>query len=39
MVAVWELDTGEKSMQFFTERDVGISAMSFDPTNRRLATG
>nr|CAB3241270.1 WD repeat-containing protein on Y chromosome-like [Phallusia mammillata] len=38
-VAVWNLKTGAKTMQFCTERDVEISTMAFDPTNRRLATG
>nr|XP_026696669.1 WD repeat-containing protein on Y chromosome isoform X2 [Ciona intestinalis] len=39
MVATWDLNTGTKTMQFCTERDVEITSMAFDPTYRRLATG
>lgn len=40
VVMVWELETGEKTMQFSKcHDDLEITAMSFDPTGRRLITG
>ncbi|XP_074662765.1 cilia- and flagella-associated protein 337-like [Tubulanus polymorphus] len=48
VVSVWDLDTGQKVIQFTNahkvvergeERGVEITAMEFDPTGRRLITG
>ena len=40
VVSVWELDTGEKIIQFFKcHGNVEITAMAFDPSERRLVTG
>ncbi|CAH1792660.1 unnamed protein product [Owenia fusiformis] len=46
-VRIWDLDTGKKAMEFRAHRitvkgcdiDVEITAISFDPTGRRLITG
>ena len=40
VVSVWDLDTGEKTMQFSRcHGDMELTAMSFDPSGRRLITG
>lgn len=37
---MWDLDTGEKTMQFSRcHGDVELTAMTFDPSGRRLITG
>ena len=39
-MSVWELDTGEKIIQFSNcHGNAEITAMAFDPTGRRLITG
>lgn len=40
VVSVWDVDTGEKVIQFsHCHGTVEITAMAFDPTGRRLITG
>lgn len=40
VITVWDLDTGEKSMQFTQAHgNAAITAMSFDLSGRRLVTG
>ncbi len=40
VVSVWDLDTGEKIIQFSKcHGNVEITAMAFDSTGRRLITG
>lgn len=40
VVCVWSLETGEKIIQFANaHEDSEITAMSFDPSKRRLVTG
>ena len=40
MVSVWDVDTGEKIIQFSNcHGNLEITAMAFDPTGRRLITG
>lgn len=39
MISVWDIRTGAKTMQFITERGIELSAMAFDPSQRRLITG
>ena len=40
VVCVWSLETGEKVIQFGNAHaDTEITAMSFDPSKRRLVTG
>lgn len=39
-MSVWDLDTGEKTMQFSRcHGDMELTAMIFDPSGRRLITG
>ena len=39
-MSVWDLDTGEKTMQFSRcHGDMELTAMTFDPSGRRLITG
>lgn len=39
-MSVWDLDTGEKTMQFsHCHGDMELTAMIFDPSGRRLITG
>ena len=38
-VGVWDIRTGQKQMLFTVEKDVEITALSFDSTGRRLITG
>ena len=39
-VKVWQIETGERIIMFkATEDDMEITAMSFDPTKRKLITG
>lgn len=39
-VSVWDVDTGSKIMQFSQAHgEAEITAMSFDPSGRRLITG
>lgn len=40
MIRVWDIDTGEKIIQFSKcHGSIEITAMTFDPTGRRLITG
>ena len=40
MVSVWDVDTGEKTMQFsHCHGNTEITAMAFDTAGRRLITG
>ena len=40
VVSVWDLETGEKTIQFSKcHGEVEITAMAFDPCKRRLVTG
>ena len=40
VVSVWDVDTGEKTIQFSQcHGNVEITAMTFDTTGRRLVTG
>ena len=40
VITVWDVDTGEKSMQFSQAHgNAAITAMTFDPSGRRLITG
>ena len=40
VVSVWDVDTGEKTIQFSRcHGDAEITAMAFDSTGRRLLTG
>ena len=39
-MSVWDLDTGEKTMQFSRcHGDMELTSMTFDPSGRRLITG
>lgn len=40
VVSVWDIDTGEKTIQFSNcHGNQEITAMAFDPSGRRLITG
>lgn len=40
VVNVWQVDTGEKAIMFkVAEDEIEITAITFDPTKRRLITG